>query len=445
MKFEPHLPQLPSIGELLEHPRVKGVVDRINRSTVAQRATGFLEELRETVAERAGKFEVPPLGHLADRLVRRLLGEPVGHGPAINATGVVIGARELTPPLADAAVHAMLQLAGEYHDRGQRLQKAADGDLAALASTEAVLAVNNFDAALAIALAATTANRDALLAGTLDSSAGEIDWRGIAARSGVSLRNGADRSAAEAGWNAASHPAALIRTVEAEPWLPTADAAQLAQQRSVLLIDVAPFAGLIDPQEHGLASVATISQRLAAGADLAIVDGAGLLGGPSCGLIFGRRELIDACANHPLARLAAIDPLRAASLQTTAQLYRDDLPGVIFTVPVWQLLSTPLANLKQRAERLAPLIAAIPGIASAEAVSGDSAWLRAGGVEFRSPDWSIVIRRRDGRATDLAHALAAASRPIIGETADEFVTIRLRSVFPRWDQQLVAEVERAVA
>jgi hypothetical protein len=28
MKIEPHLPQLPSIGELLEHPRVKGVVAR---------------------------------------------------------------------------------------------------------------------------------------------------------------------------------------------------------------------------------------------------------------------------------------------------------------------------------------------------------------------------------------------------------------------------------
>ena len=42
---------------------------------------------------------------------------------------------------------------------------------AALASAEAVLAVNNFDAALAIALAATTANRDALLAGSAESFA----------------------------------------------------------------------------------------------------------------------------------------------------------------------------------------------------------------------------------------------------------------------------------
>src|SRR5690348_12875030 len=113
MKFEPHLPQLPSLSELLEHPRVKGAVERVNRSTVAQRATGFLDELRATVADRAGRIEVPSVGHLAERLVRRLLGEPAGGGLAINATGVVIGAGDLAPPLADSAAHAMLQLAGE--------------------------------------------------------------------------------------------------------------------------------------------------------------------------------------------------------------------------------------------------------------------------------------------------------------------------------------------
>jgi L-seryl-tRNA(Ser) seleniumtransferase len=444
MKFEPHLPQLPSIGELLEHPRVKGVVQRINRSTVAQRAAGFLDELRTTVVERAGKFEVPPMGHLADRLVRRLLGEPISGGPAINATGVVVGQRDLAPPLADVAVHAMMQQAGEYHDRGARLRNTAEHDLAQLTGAEGVLALSSFDAALAIALASTTANREALLAGGIETAATGIDWRGVAARNGVALRNGNDSAAVSTSMNSGAPLAALLRSPDAEPWLPTAEAARLAKAANAQFIDVAPLAGLVNPQSHGLAAVETIRERLAA-ADLVVIDGAGLLGGPSCGLLFGRRALIDAAASHPLARLAAIDALHAAALHATAQLYRDDEQGVIFTIPVWQLLSAPAANLQQRAERLASLIAAAPGVASAAAVACESPWLRLGEVALTAPDWTIAVRPREGGESKLAAALASASRPIIAAEQDGTVSIHLRSVFPRWDQQLVTELERATS
>lgn len=445
MKFDPHLPQLPSIGELLEHPRVKGVVDRINRSTVAQRAGSFLEELRTNVVERAGKFEVPPMGHLADRLVRRLLGEPSAGGPAINATGVVVGQRDLAPPLADVAVHAMMQQAGEYHDRGPRLRNAAEHDLAQLTGAEAVLAVSSFDAALAVTLATITANREALLAGGIETAATGVDWRGLAARSGVALRSGLDHAAVANQLNPEAQLAALLRAPDADPWLPIAAAAQLAKAAGAQCVDVAPFAGLVNPQSHGLAAVETIRDRLAAGADLVVVDGAGLLGGPSCGLLFGRRLLIDAAASHPLARLAAIDSLHAAALHATAQLYRDDEQGVIFTIPVWQLLSAPTANLQQRAERLASLIAAAPGVASAEPLKCESPWLSLGQLAINGPDWAIAVKPNDGNAASLATALAAVSRSIVAAEHDGAVRIHLRSVFPRWDQQVVAEIERAAS
>jgi L-seryl-tRNA(Ser) seleniumtransferase len=445
MKFEPHLPQLPSVGELLEHPRVKGMVQRINRSTVAQRATGFLDELRSTVVERAGKFEVPPMGQLADRLVRRLLGDPVSGGPAVNATGVVVGHAELAPPLADVAVQAMMQQASEYHDRGSRLRDAVERDLSHLAGAEGALALGSFDAALAVALASTAANREALLAGNIETAATGIDWRGVAARNGVALRAGSDAATVTVGAQAGPHPAALLRAPDAAPWLPAADAAALAKGVGAHFIDVAPLAGLVNPQTQGLAAVETIRERLAAGADLVVVDGAGLLGGPSAGLLFGRRAVIDEAAGRPLARLASLDPLRAAALLATAQLYRDDEQGVIFTIPVWQLLSAPVANLQQRAERLASLIAALPGVASADAAACDSAWLSLGQLALSGPDWTIAVRPREGEAAKLTAALAAGARPIVAAEQDGAVTLRLRSVFPRWDQRLVSEIERAVS
>ncbi len=130
MKLEPHLPQLPSIGELLDHPRVKGVVERINRSTLAQRAAGFLDELRGSLAAKAGG-EPPSLAHLAERLARRLLGEPVVSGAVVNATGLVLGDPALAPPLAERSLHAIFQLAAEYHRDDASVRRSGAGALRA--------------------------------------------------------------------------------------------------------------------------------------------------------------------------------------------------------------------------------------------------------------------------------------------------------------------------
>ena len=91
------------------------------------------------------------------------------------------------------------------------------------------------------------------------------------------------------------------------------------------------------------------------------------------------------------------------------------------------------------------MIAAAPGVASAEAIAAESPWLQLGQVALTGPDWNIAVRPREGDAAKLATALASGSRPIVAAEDDGNVTIRLRSVFPRWDQYLVTEIERAIA
>lgn len=446
MKFEPHLPQLPSVGELLEHPRVKGIVERINQSTVAQRATGFLDELRVSLADRVGRPELPSMGHLAERLVRRLLGDAAGISPVINATGVVVGSGEAAPPVSDASAHAMLQQAGEYHDGGERWRRKIEQELCHATGAEAALVLNSLDAALSVALAGVASSREVVLAGSPDAKAAGIDWRLAMTRSGVVLRDAArDPEALAASLAGASSLAAVVRSPDANSWWPLADAVAAAQQSRTELIDVAPFAGLIDPQSYGLPAVETIRDRLAAGAGLAIVDVAGLLGGPACGILVGKRSLVEQAARHPWAALAAVDPFRAAALDSTLRAYREDQAGVPFNIPVWQLLSAPIANLQQRAERVAALVAALPNIASAEAQERPSTWLRRGELELAGADWCVVVRSAHRNGPALAAALAAGDRSVTVQHDDESVRLHLRSLFPRWDQELIAAVERANA
>ena len=188
MKLEPHLPQLPSIGELLEHPRVKGVVARINRSTLAQRAAGFLDEWRSALVKQAGRVELPSVSDLAERLARRLLGEPSGEGAVINATGVVIGDPRLAPPLADTAVQAMMQAASEYHGRESPLAPAVERLLCGLTGAEAAVVVHSYEGGLTLALSSSSGGREAAVVGDAAGESGR-DWQWLAARSGAVLRS----------------------------------------------------------------------------------------------------------------------------------------------------------------------------------------------------------------------------------------------------------------
>jgi L-seryl-tRNA(Ser) seleniumtransferase len=426
MKIEPRLPQFPSLGELLEHPRVKGLVERVNRSTIAQRAGGFLEEMRATLVEKAGHVEVPSLTHLAERLARRLLGEPLIAGPVINATGLVLGDAALAPPLAEQALHAMVQTASEYHRRDEATLRAVERGLSELAGSEAAILVRSFEAALALALGATAEGREIALCGA-DDVTRPVDWRRLAVRAGAVLRT--DGQAGEA--------AAIVRSPEGEGVELTALAG--AKQGSACLIDAALFAGVRNPSEFGYQDVATISERLAAGADVVIVDGAALLGGPVCGVVFGSRAALDAMVRHALMSLVTVDALVAPSFSAVLALYRDDanLP-VVYQLPLWQLLSAPAANGQQRAERLAALMASGAGASGASARFEPSDWIRWGQKTWSRETWVVEVRPADGDVPSLVARLAQGPHPIVARASTEAVLLDLRTVFPRWDQQLVA-------
>jgi L-seryl-tRNA(Ser) seleniumtransferase len=443
MKLDPHLPRLPSIGELLEHPHVKGMFARINRSTLAHRAAGLLEELRSSVTVRKGRIDLPSVTHLAERLARRLMGEPSVRGPMINATGIVVGDPAFAPPLADAAVNAMMQAASEFYSGEAAIRDDIARHLVALTGAEAAHVVGSFDAALTLVLSVAAGNRELLVCGGNETTSA-IDWRWQAARSGALLRScAASDLALREALGAKPKTAAIVRSPHAEAAIGLADIATIAQQRDACVIDAAPLAGLLNPKAYGYQSLQTLRDRLEAGADIVVADSAGLIGGPAAGLILGKGRFVQAAVEHPLTPLFSVHAILAAGLHATLAAYRDDSDhGVVFAIPVWQLLTAPRDNLKQRAERLAPLMAEIPTIASAEAGEAPSAW-RADDATTHAPSWAIAVRPKSGDIASIIERLHHGVPPLAGRVVDGAVFFDLRSVFPRWDQQLVAALEAA--
>ncbi|MAT69476.1 MAG: hypothetical protein CMJ58_08105 [Planctomycetaceae bacterium] len=426
----PQLPSLPSVQELLDHPRVKGLVERINRSTLAHRAGNFLDDLRESVAKRTENWDVPSVGQLAERFARRVFGDPAPGAAWINATGVVAGSSALAGPLPDAALQALVQTGGDYGvNEAAARQRAVDAVQSCCPGYSAVIA-GSIDAALLLSCSAVATGRriGVMTHQDVGSDDGGFDWPQLGARAGVVFAN--VRDGADAGYAAAL---SAFRSVPGN-W----------PQSCGVRIDLAPLAGMLDPAAIDLPPLASIPERLAAGADLVIADGAGLVAGPPCGIVVGRAENLAPLQAHPLLEVLLASGLTCSLLATTLQEgRRGDAEAACLALPSWQLLSASLDNLSQRANRLVQLIAESTAVAAAEVVQRNGVWGCSGGQSLTAPTVAISLSPADRSAEELAGALRHAPRPVAALVEGDCVLLDLRSVFPRWDQDLVAAIEQA--
>jgi L-seryl-tRNA(Ser) seleniumtransferase len=210
----------------------------------------------------------------------------------------------------------------------------------------------------------------------------------------------------------------------------------LARDRELILVSAVGAAPLIDPPAPIQWPQRSVRTILSAGADLVVLRGDGLVGGPACGILVGQQNVIQRIVNHPLFAAWQLDPLRGAALVGTLQCY-EYAPQRPDALPVWQILTTPVENLHNRAERIAPQIANAPGIASAAAIETHSpiaaALLDAGGW----PSYGVALSPSNGDIRGLDKRLTNGAEPVHGRVEGDRLVLDLRTVFPRQDRSLV--------
>lgn len=453
------LRNIPSVNELLDSPPLRRLVDRVHRSVVLSGVRDFLDNLRTEVASAAAEIKVPGAGELAERIADWIVREEQPSlRPVINATGILLHTGLGRAPLADEALRAMVDVAGGYAsvevqlqsgERSQRVQ-AVEKLLRKLTGAEAAAVVNNNAAATLITLAALAAGREVIVSrGELIEIGGSFRLPDVMSQSGAILREVGttnktrigDYAAAITGTTAALmkvHPSNfLVQGFSEEASL--AELVALGRRHNLPVIDDIGSGALVDLKPFGVTGEPIAPERVAAGADVVLFSGDKLLGGPQCGIICGRREPIEAISKHPLMRAFRVDKLTLAALAATLRLYQD-LEVAKQSVPLLSLLSTPLDNLKNRAERLAPQMAALPAIATAEPVA-DQTYLGGGSVPTQQiPTWCIALAPRAGSLETLSASLRTGTPSVFGRIHRDRLLLDLRSVLPRQDIQLVEAV-----
>jgi L-seryl-tRNA(Ser) seleniumtransferase len=358
--------------------------------------------------------------------------------PVVNATGVLLHTNLGRAPLetAQPASYTNLELDLTGGRRGSRRDHV--GSLLARAcGAEAALVVNNGAAALLVVLAALAAGRPtAVSRGELIEIGGGFRLPEIMALSGTRLLEvgTTNRTRAE-DYRAVAGEAALLLKVHTsnyriEGFTGATGVPELAPLGPPVVVDLgsglldAACPWLPDGPPGWLASEPAVRQTLAAGAALVTFSGDKLLAGPQAGVVAGRADLVDACAAHPLYRVARPGGLVLGALQEVALAYLDRRAHEL---PLWRMATAPVEGLRARAEALVPQVGGAAAVACSSVVGGGTL----PGVEI--PSWGLALPG-DHRAA----LRARAPRPIIARVRHGRTILDLRTVAPADDAAVAA-------
>jgi L-seryl-tRNA(Ser) seleniumtransferase len=445
---------LPSVGSLLEHPRVRALLAQAPRTLVTDAVRDAIDAARlspaQTPATEEGWADA-----IAEALAQR---ERPSLRPVFNATGVVLHTNLGRAPLASRALDA-LRLAAEGYtnleydlERGERGSRYTHcvGLLTELTGAEDALVVNNCAAALVLALDTFARDRDAIVSrGELVEIGGSFRVPDIMAKSGARLMEvGTTNRTHLDDYRRAIGPGtgAIVKVHRSnfavEGFVAEATVAELApvaRDAGVPLLHDFGSGLLLPLDPWGLRGEPTLPDAVRAGATLVLASGDKLLGGPQAGLVLGARDAVQRLARNPLARALRVDKLTLSALEATLALYRD--PAVAAReVPVLAMITASADELRTRAERLRDALASAGhacDVVPSEGSVGGGAFPTA-----RLASWSIALA---GAANALEARLREAPAPVIGRVTDGRLRLDLRSVPAAHDTRFTAAVLGALA
>jgi L-seryl-tRNA(Ser) seleniumtransferase len=455
------LRNIPSVSELLESPPLKALVDRINHNAVVSAVRTVLDEMRTEVQTAAAEMTLPNVPDLAERIARRIMEtETPSLRPVINATGILLHTGLGRSPLADEAIADMTAVARDYASvemdlpTGRRSHRsvAVENLLKELTGAEAALVVNNNAGATMLTLAALAAGREVIVSrGQLIEIGGSYRLPEVMSASGAVLREvGATNKTHLSDYvRAIGEQTAVLLLVHPSNFvvvgftesveLPAL--VELGRKHKLPVVHDIGSGALVDFNQFGFRGEPMAKESVRDGADVVLFSGDKLLGGPQCGIIAGRKTLIDKIERHPLARALRVDKITLAALAATLRLYRDPEKARL-SVPLLHLLTTSVENLKNRAERLAPQMAAVKTlVSSAEAIS-DVTYLGGGSIPAQQiSTWCVALKPASWSVDRLAGALRTSTPVVVGRVREDRLLLDLRSVFPRQDAEMLCALE----
>jgi L-seryl-tRNA(Ser) seleniumtransferase len=446
--------ELPSVAKLLDDPALAEAKSQYSHDELTSAIRAELDWLRSKLAARES---IDP-SLLPQAILKRLARESAPRlRRVINATGIVLHTNLGRAPMHESAALAAadaargylnLELDVETGSRGSRQDAVRDG-IRRITGAEAATAVNNCAAATVLVLRTLAAGKEVIVSrGQLIEIGGSFRIPEIMAASGAILKEvGTTNITRLPDYERAIGPntAALLRVHTSNyriqgftQSVDLADLVKVGAKHNVPVIDDAGSGQAIDLAPFGLPGEPLVSAGIAAGASLVLFSGDKLLGGPQAGIIAGRAALIARIEKDPLMRAMRLDKMTLAALEATLRLYRDPA-AASREVPVLRMLTTPLDELRARAESFAQRLRAIPELQVE--VREESAFVGGGSLpETALPSFVIAVTHPNLSEGEFAARLRTGSPAVVARISDGRVLFDLRTVLANQEDDVFTTI-----
>ncbi|MEW9532926.1 L-seryl-tRNA(Sec) selenium transferase [Microbispora sp. NPDC049125] len=418
---------VPRTDAVLADPRLEAVSERLGRAVVKDAVV--------RAQERARRGEIEP-EDVAGQALAALPRHAASLRAVINMTGVLLHTNLGRAPLSAAAIDAVAAAAGpadvefdlETGARARRGRGALEALARAVPAAEAVHVVNNNAAALVLVATVLAAGREIVISrGELVEIGDGFRIPALLESTGARLREvGTTNRTCLADYEAAVGPdTGFVLKVHpsnfrVEGFTGAVGVRELGGLGVPVVCDIG--SGLLE-REPLLPDEPDAASTLKAGAGLVTASGDKLLGGPQAGLMLGRRELVERCRRHPLARALRVDKLTLAALEATL---RGPEP------PVRWALHADLTTLRERAEALAAAMADA-GV-DARAVPAEATVGGGGAPGVALPSAAVSLPER------LAVPLRTGEPPVVGRVEAGRLLLDVRAVPPTLDGEVLKAV-----
>ena len=444
---------LPSVGALLESGHVRELLGRAPRALVVDAIRAAVQQARDDPCHAPD--DEPAWAAAIEQEVT--LRERPSLRRVLNGTGVVLHTNLGRAPLATAAIDAIAATAGSYTNLEYDIEAGRRGSrsthctalLRELTGAEDALVVNNGAAALVLALHALAAGREAIVSrGELVEIGGSFRIPDIMNRSGARLREvGTTNRTHLADYRTAigAGTGALVKVHRSNfamsgfvAEVGAAQLAALAHEHDLPLIHDLGSGLLLSLEAFGLAGEPTAAEAFRTGADIVVMSGDKLLGGPQAGIVLGSSEAVEALRGNPLARALRVDKLTLAALEATLGLYREP-SRALREIPALAMLSTAADAVRARAEAIC---ARLVNEGRRACVVDSGATVGAGAFPTCTvPSFAVELA---GDANANERHLRAGDPPVIGRIVEGNVRVDLRTILPADDEALAGALLRAL-
>ena len=462
---------LPSVNDLLLDRAFSSLLQSYSHSAVVNAVRVILLGLKQEIArgqhtptslqERLANLDAAVSNELSKTIEFSLR-------QVINATGVILHTNLGRAPLSASALEHIVEIAKGYSnlefdlESGERSRRDVhvEGLLLRLLRTrsgkaeedlgkrrQAALVVNNCAAATFIGLNSLAEGAEVIVSrGELVEIGGGFRIPEILAKSGARLREvgTTNRTRLSDYEKALSPETALILRVHQSNFRmegfterPTLqELVLLGARRGVPVFDDQGTGLILALDDLGVRSEPTLIDSFRIGSDLIAASGDKLLGGPQCGLLVGREDLIERIRANPLFRTFRVDKLIYAALEATLIDY---LLERLDSIPVAKMLRLSPVEIQLRCRRIAKELDSAS--LSVEVVPVES--LIGGGTAPASalPSAALALRHETSSPQALLLTLRQFRPPVIARVSEGRVLLDLRTVEPDFDGMLVSMLQ----